>query len=67
MVDFFGIVTAVLIFVFERCYPAFLRISEVFSSLLFLVCSKWLKSLQLRAWILVHIDRGKTEGHTTES
>ena len=63
---FSGIVTAVLVFVFERSYPAFLSISEVFSSLLFLVCSKWLKSLQLRAWILVQIDRGNTEGHTTE-
>ena len=38
-----------------------------FSSLLFLVCSKWLKSLEFRAWILVQIDRSKTEGHTMES
>ena len=65
---FSGVVTAVLVFDFERCYPAFLRISEVFSSLLFFtVFSKWLKSLQLRAWILVQVDLGKTERHTTES
>ena len=38
-----------------------------FSSLLFLVCSKCLKSLELRAWILVQIDRCTTEGHTMES
>ena len=38
-----------------------------FSSLFLLVFSKGLKSLELRAWILVQIDRSKTEGYAMES
>ena len=64
---FSGIVTTVWWFWFSRGAVLFFRGFVRFSSLCFLVCSKWWKSLELRAWILVWIDRSKTEGHTLES
>ena len=66
---FSGIVTTVWWFWFSRGAAFYFRGFVMFSSLFFFFSffSKWWKSLELRACILVWIDCSKTEGHTLES
>ena len=65
--SFSGIATTVWWFWFSRGAVLFFRGFVRFSYLCFLVCSKWWKSLELRAWILVWTDCSETEGHTLEN